>query len=170
MRRKQLLTLIGSIALLSAASLQAQVPNIPAPILTAKTIFLGNGGTNADGDSERAFVDFYQQLIAWNHYRVVTNPADADLAAEISVNYLVSPTSRGEAGKFYCIRLTIRDEKTQTLLWSFTEEAMGSSRRNKLISNFEYAIQSLASDLKSLASNTLPPMQGDKPTAATKKK
>jgi len=166
--RKQVITLVASIALLSAASLRAQMPNIPAPILTAKTIFLGNGGTNTDGDSERAFAGLYQQLVAWNHYRVVSNPADAELAAEISVNSFVTPSTKGESGKLYYIRLTIRDEKSQTLLWSFTEMARGSSRKGKLISNFDTAIENIASNLKSLASSTLPPMQGGATTAAPK--
>jgi hypothetical protein len=161
--KKHLFSLAACIALLSAATLRAQAVPVPAPILSAKTIFLGNAGTNTDGDSERAYEGFYQQLVAWNHYKVVTDPAEADLVAEIAVNSSVTATTQGNSGENYFIHVILRDEKTHTLLWDFSEYASGGGSRKTILSSFNNAITRLATDLKALAAGTLPARQGEGP-------
>jgi hypothetical protein len=152
--KRHLLVLMG-IALLSATTLHAQtapVAPLPAQLTMAKTAFLGNAGTIDNQYSTLAYNDFYQQLAAWNHYQLTINPANADLALEISVNVAVGDTSNGTSFATPYLHLTIRDAKTQVLLWTISENIQGAFRAKTFEKNLDAAIGKITTDLKNLVS------------------
>ena len=164
------LTLIA-ISLLSAfAAAQAkqdeQAP-LPNQIVTAKRVFIANGGGDDpgmpdplfSGGADRAYNQFYSAMKSAGRYELVGSPAEADLLLEI--RFEVVPDKRPNSGFWgdkgtadaydAVFRLEIRDPKTTALLWAFNEHmewAILKSNRNK---NFDQASARIASDALALS-------------------
>jgi hypothetical protein len=96
------------------ASQITETAPIPPQILAAKKIFIANDpGPNSEmavkGNPDRAYTDFYFAMKAWGYYEVVGSPSDADLIFEIRLM-----SGRDVPTQF---RLTMRDPKTNVLVW-----------------------------------------------------
>jgi len=70
---------------------QVEAAPIPAQIVTAKKVFISNGGVDGAalaafkraGDSNEPYNRFYAAMKSWGRYELVASPADADLVFEI---------------------------------------------------------------------------------------
>jgi hypothetical protein len=149
---------------------EAGAAPVPAPITSAKRVFVSNAGKGCSpfgevmfsGGPNRAYNQFTAALKSWGRYELVAAPADADLAFEISFTCPAEGTSvtRGLSGSPTLdpqLRLVVLDVKTRITLWAITEHvemAILQGNRNK---NFDRAMKQLLNDLKSLAAGTPPP-------------
>jgi len=139
--------------LLAAPCLFAQTPTsipVPSQLTTANTILLVNAGSPINHTSQEAYIAVYQALLASKRFTLATKPADAELVLEISVPFAVNPL---------CLKLDIRDIKTQTLLWSISEPIGGNTSyitavRPKYMLT---AATDLVTDLNALASGSIAP-------------
>lgn len=141
---------------------------LPAQLLTAKKVFVGNGGGEAlwagnpvtgwpafNGGPDRAYNQFYAAMKAWGRYELVGTPADADLVFEIRYLVQVDPgpgTNKGSMGPSYDpqLRLAIRDPKTQSLLWALGRHIEGAMRQENREKNFDLAVAAIVSQVQKL--------------------
>lgn len=152
------------------ARAQAQPPGspdapIPAQILSARKVFISNGGADIDPDigllgdflglPARPYNQFYASMKAWGRYELVSTPSDADLIFEINFGLSRFP-GRDAVAKF---RLRVLDPKTGVLLWPFTEYVQGAFLKGNREKNFAAGMASILADVKWLASlsGTAPP-------------
>jgi hypothetical protein len=145
--------------------LHAQAPGAPIPsqILTAKKVFISNGGGLFDldlvsGDPRRDYNQFYAAIHSWGRYDLVASPAEADLVLQISIIYI--PRQFGtDVTPFPSFRLAMLDPKTNIALWVIDEflvdrPGFGMIREKNRDKAFDAAIVRLVGDLKDL---TAPP-------------
>jgi hypothetical protein len=144
------------VVFLSASFLSAQAPSaapaapLPTPILSAKKLFIANGGEqrNLSGDlyfsggPDRAYNQFYASMKDWGRYEIVPAPADADLVIQIHLD--------DERGGFSELDLVVLDPKTHFTLWTLSEHAMAAGRQKTRDASFDRAISLLSDDLKKL--------------------
>jgi hypothetical protein len=80
---------------------------IPAQILTAKKVFIANGGGDESrydtawfsGGPDRAYNQFYAAMKTWGRYELVAAPGDADLVFEIRLTVVQLQHQRVSAGR-----------------------------------------------------------------------
>lgn len=127
----------------------AQQPNdppaapIPIQIITCKKVFISNGGSTSNwGAPNQAYNEFYAAMKSWGKYELVPAPAEADLVFEIRFarNY---PSSEQ-------LRLVIRDPKTNTVLWTASENVLDANRAATARKNFDRAMAALIDDVKKI--------------------
>jgi hypothetical protein len=136
---------------------------IPAQILAAKKVFIANAGgdqmTENDpqftGGPDRAYNQFYAAMKTWGRFDLVNSPAEADLLLEIRQEVGVSASSRGSAfaPRF---ELTIRDPKSNALLWGFniqSEFGLGQGNSDHI---FDQVVERLATEFRLLVSQPQP--------------
>jgi len=155
---------VAATASAQSAALPAGAP-IPSPILNAKKVFVGNGGTDLNAQATgnvfsqdlgtRAYENLYQGLQVWGRYQLVNNPADADLVFEIAVRSQGS--ERNLADNSLRFDLLILDGKTHFTLWRFVEGfdflGLPKSSRER---NFNRHMEHLLGLVKELAQGTKP--------------
>ena len=138
---------------------------IPAPILSAKKVFIsyaGNAGVTDDiwpdhysGGPNRAYDQFYAAMKSWGRYELVSTPADADLILELQFSDRLSVyVSRGSGGSSAAPRFTlvIKDLKTHVVLWAFFRDLQTSQTRSLTHDqSFDYALGSLVNDMATLS-------------------
>jgi hypothetical protein len=151
---------------LLAAQQPSQTPPAPVPaqILTAKKVFVANGGvdqpgTYFSGGPDRAYKDFYAALKTWGRYELVGAPSDADLLFEIGLS------GRVETGATVSyldarFRLAIRDAKTNAALWTLHEQVEEAARQGNRDKNFDQALARIVSDVKALTAPSSAPAGG----------
>jgi len=151
-----------------AAAPPKQVPPAPVPaqILAAKKVFVVNAGADIgtlpgqpfSGEPERAYNSFYAAIKTWGHYQLVSAPSDADLLMEI--RFTVHPIPLHSETITYWdaqFRLTIREPKTNALLWAMTEQVESALLQGNRDKNFDLALARLTTDLQRLtAPSTFP--------------
>src|SRR5258708_36029280 len=98
MKTKIGFALLGFVLLSSAAAEKKAYAPLPDKVVAARTIILVNeSGTARFGD------DLYQQIVAWNHWQVVTDRGKADLVLVLSpsdtVPVVVSSASATASGQ-----------------------------------------------------------------------
>lgn len=124
---------------------------VPAQILNAKKVFIANDApailpsnqATYSGGPDRAYVEFYSLIKAGKHYEIVATPSDADLVLEIRLI-----TRHDVPDQF---RLTIRDPKTNVMLWRLyrpIDVALLAGNRDK---KFDLAMPGLITQLAQLA-------------------
>ena len=161
-------SLVISLAQISAWAAEQAKPApaapVPAQILAAKKVFLGNAGGDQPllddpqftGGVERSYNQFYAAMKTWGRYEIVSAPGDADLLLEIrfTVPPVGGPVVRGDTigGRPYDpqFRLEIRDPKTNTVLWAFTEHAQWAILQGNRDRNFDQALARIVSDVQGL--------------------
>jgi hypothetical protein len=138
---------------------------IPTQIATAKKVFIANAGgeqpwfedAQFGGTADRAYDQFYAAIKTWGRYEIVATPCDADLLFEIQ--FLCPPAlgaanQPGEslAGRPFDpqFRLVIREAKTNSLLWAFSERAQWAILRGNRDKNFDQAEARIVSDVQAL--------------------
>jgi hypothetical protein len=140
------------------------VAPIPAQILTAKKVFIANGGGDESwysgpwysGNADRLYNEFYAAMNSWGHYELVATPADADLVMEIQEvifqgQHLAGGTDTERDLYDTQIRLVIRDAKTQQILWGLTEHAQVAVLQGNRDKNFEHALAGIVAEVKRIA-------------------
>lgn len=169
--------LVAALLMASASLLMAQSkPEIPAPIpprvLAAKKVFIANGGqvdhstdeTMYSGSHDRAYNQLFAALKAGGRYDLVSDPSDADVVFEIEFAVEVPPphgTSVIPAAFDPQFRLSIRDPKSNALLWRFNERAQWAILQGNRDKNFDLGLGRIVSDLQMLpAASSAPAGQG----------
>jgi hypothetical protein len=152
--------------LATAQTKQDEQAPLPTQIVSAKRVFIANGGGDDpgmpdplfSGGGDRAYNQFYSAMKSSGRYELVGSPAEADLLFEI--RFTVVPDRRpagfwGSNGTADAddalFRLEIREPKTTALLWAFNEHmewALLKSNRNR---NFDQALGRITADVVALA-------------------
>lgn len=138
---------------------QSPIPPAPLPsqLLTGKKVFISNlpgalflSPRTAEDDPYRPYNQFYASLKNWGYYELVSAPTDADLIFEINLtdrptlgNAMVQSSYR-----FAYLDLTVRDPKTQAVLWWFAERVQGANRPATGEKNYNQAMTDLLNDVK----------------------
>jgi hypothetical protein len=152
-------------------AVEPKVPPAPVPpqILSAKKVFIANAGgeqpwfddAQFSGTPDRAYDQFYAAIKTWGRYELTTNPQDADLLFEIQFMCppaLGAANQPGEslAGRPFDpqFRLVIREAKTNSLLWAFSERAQWAVLRGNRDKNFDQALNRIVSDVEALAGSS----------------
>jgi len=149
---------IGS-TLLAQQVNQAPIPPAPVPaqLLSGKRVFISSvpgalflSPRTTEDDPYRPYNQFYASIKNWGYYELVPTPADADLIFEIN---LTDRPTLGNAMVQSSVRLayldlTVRDPKTQVVLWWFAERVQGANRPATGEKNYNQAMTNLVNDLK----------------------
>ena len=164
--------LISSLGL-SAQAVPTETDPVPPQILSAKTVFLSNAGSEANNISERAYIVLHDGLAQWKHYQPVTTPAAADLILELRYTAPLGNINVASGNSFppdYKPRfqLVIRDRATAVILWSVTEFPF-SEKKNTFDQSNDNAVNALLADLKALAASQFP-STASQPVPSTPKK
>jgi hypothetical protein len=138
-----------------------QSPIAPAPVpsqlLTGKKVFVSNvpgalfsSPRTAEDDPYRPYNQFYASIKNWGYYELVSAPAEADLIFEVS---LVERRTMGNAlaqisFRLVYLDLTVRDPRTQVVLWWFAERLQGANRPATGEKNYNQAMTNLVNDVK----------------------
>jgi hypothetical protein len=146
----------------SAHATAAPAP-IPAPILTAKKVFIANGGGDESGfetesysgGSDRAYNEFYAAMKSWGRYELVASPGDADLVFEIRLIVFHLQRAHGLSEDTTAsdpqFRLVIREAKSHETLWGLTEHAQVAILQSNRDKNFEQALAAVVAEVKRIA-------------------
>ena len=142
-------------------------PPVPVPtaLLAAQTVFISNAGADSglfpspvSGDPDRAYQQFYAAIQSWQRYRLVADPAQADLVLELRLTAPNGPQSpnkqTGASDPLPMFRLVIYDRSTHYILWALTESIDKAALQKNHDKNFDVALEELTNDLKRL---TQPP-------------
>lgn len=164
------LSLVGSqISVVSTAETKqapAVAAPVPSPILTAKRVFIANGGGEEwsysegpfNGGADRAYNQFYAALKGWGRYELVSAPADADLLFEIQFS-IPSVEQQLDMGKTSAVwgvpfdpqfQLSIRDAKTNALLWRMTEHIQWAILQGNRDKNFDQTLAKVVGRVQAL--------------------
>ena len=125
---------------------------LPVVLSQAKTLFIGNAGDQENADCLRAYQVFYQGVEDLHRFRLVTNPAAADMVLELHYEIdlgasIVSDHGRDSVRQF---RVALIDRPTRIVVWSLTERtnyAVFQKNRNK---NLDQTVVQLVADFASL--------------------
>jgi hypothetical protein len=152
-------TMTAGSALLAQQVDQGPIPPAPVPsqVLTGKKVFISNvpgavflSPRTAEDDPYRPYNQFYASIKNWGYYELVSTPADADLIFEINLSdrpTLGNAMVQGSIRLAY-LDLTVRDPKTQTILWWFAERVQGANRPATGEKNYNQAMTNLMNDVK----------------------
>jgi hypothetical protein len=164
---------IAVFSLLAVLSFSARLANaqektvappapVPAQLLTAKRVFVSNGGLDGLafqafhklGDVNQPYNAFYAALNSWGRYSLVAAPAEADLVFEIR---FTAPFNGDEHVPSYVpqLNLTIYDAKTRFVLWTILAPVEGAFRKTTFIKNVNQGITDLMASLKGLEAGTV---------------
>jgi hypothetical protein len=157
-----LLALLLQAVVVNAAQKSKEAPPapIPAQILGAKKVFIANGGgedpSPFGGGPDRAYNQFYAAIQSWGRYEFVTSPGDADLLFEIQfvLAQTAADVSKGNSvgsGIDPQFRLTIRDPKSNAILWGLREHADWAILQSNRDKNFDEALNRVVGYLQKLA-------------------
>lgn len=137
----------------------ASVAPVPTQILVAKKVFISNVPgelfyfrRNAEDDPYRPYNQFYAELKNWGYHELVAAPADADLILEVRLigrPVLGSATRQVPVNAAY-LEVTVRDSKTQVVLWWLAERLEGANRVATGEKNYNTAMTNLVNDWKKL--------------------
>jgi hypothetical protein len=148
-----------------AAQQSKQVPPAPIPslILTAKKVFIANGGGDESlfdtpqysGGPDRLYNEFYAATKSWGRYEIVDTPEKADLVFEIRLTLvqLLRTEALGNNNPEYdsLFHLAIRDAQTHETLWGLTEHAQQAVLQGNRDKNFERALAAIVSELQRIS-------------------
>jgi hypothetical protein len=127
---------------------------IPTPLVTAKTLFIANGGGDHfdQGDPytqgpDRPYYEFYAEMKELGRFRLVTNPSDADLVCAIS---MTSSVVNGVVGPYTYFKLhaVFIDPKTHMALWSVSTMIEPANRQATRDQNFDKAMAYIVTQIK----------------------
>jgi hypothetical protein len=148
--------LISESVLVAARTKEVPLAPLPAQIVTAKRVFVSNGGEDSHFKVlglRRPYDQFYASIKEWGHYELVSSPADADLVMEISLQSQLDKYGPNDLSILPVLRLAILDPKSHTILWVFTEELeaekfglVGGHQSEK----FDKAMKRIVADVKGL--------------------
>lgn len=159
--------LLLSLPLIAQQSKQELTPPAPVPpqITAAKKIFISNGGgerpealgeAEVDGGPDLHYNEFYAAIKSWGRYVLVSSPADADLVFDIRCKFTAAKDEslRFPAPVLGQLQLIIIDPKTHVRLWTIKEYVRGSGRLENRDKNFDLAMDTVVTRLKTVAGGT----------------
>lgn len=125
----------------------------PAQISNAKSVFISNtapDGMPSDmlqsyGEPNRPYDQLYAAMKAWGKYELADSPAEADLVMEIHFMRSKATGGFGEGAEFY---VSVLDEKTHFVLWTFVEPVKGAVRKVSWEKNIDTSVRALVKDLQ----------------------
>lgn len=148
--------LSASVANAQETGIAPQAP-VPSQLITAKKVFISNGGVDAIafqafrrlGNVHQPYDAFYSAMSSWGKYTLVAAPAEADLVFEIR---FTAPFDGGEHAPTYLpqFNLTIFDAKTRFVLWTILTPVSGAFRRATFVKNVNEGIATLVANLNGL--------------------
>ena len=161
----------------TAALTLAQTPTalhapIPSAILSARKLFIANGGADGglfpspfSGTTSRGYDEFYSALRGMNQYELVSSPSEADLVLEFRLQAPLGPANankqKGAADPLPTVSVRIYDRQTHYVLWAFSEEVDIALFQKSHDRNLSEAINRLAQDFQGLTR----PQTNPQPTA-----
>jgi hypothetical protein len=162
------IALTAACVLTTFATAQAPAaPHAPIPqtILSARKLFIANGGADAglfpspfSGSTTRGYDQFYAALSGMSQYDLVASPAEADLVLEFVIQAPLGPANpnkqKGASDPLPTVSVKIYDRPTHYVLWAFSEEVDVALLQKTHDRNLDEAIIRLAQDFQSL---TRPP-------------
>jgi hypothetical protein len=130
---------------------------VPPQLLNAKTVFISNAGADSGlfphpftGDPDRAYDEFYADVVSWGRYQLVATPAEADLVFELRLMAPNGPANankeKGASDPLPMLRLVIYDRPTHYVLWALTESIAPAALQKTHDHNFHEAIGNLVLD------------------------
>ena len=155
---------LGLVVMSCGAAIFAQQPvppvavaPVPPQLLNAKTVFISNGGADSglfphpfSGDPDRAYNEFYADVVSWGRYQIVSTPREADLVMELRLLAPNGPSNadkaKGASDPLPMLRLVIYDRPTHYVLWALTESIDAASRQKTHDHNFDEAVANLVLD------------------------
>ena len=161
--RFNLISLLGVVVFLSGLSAKGQqtippaLAPIPPQLLNAKTVFISNAGADSglfphpfSGDPDRAYNEFYADVVSWGRYQLVATPDQSDLVFELRLNAPNGPSnadkSKGASDPLPMLRLVIYDRATHYVLWALTESIAPANLQKTHDHNFDEAVSDLVLD------------------------
>jgi len=155
----------ASLVAIPAAAQKLRDPTVapvPALILSAKKVFIANGGSLVESAADTIvpnlpYDEFYAGMQSWSRFELLSAPADADLVLEIRF-VTVSPTILGKDGARTRrqVELLFIDPKTHITLWTIYEQFDGALLNSNKRKDLDAGIAALLRDLKKLAASTEP--------------
>jgi hypothetical protein len=151
--------LLGAALTSEARQLKTIAPTpIPGPIITAKTLFVANGGGENyteygdpfSGEPERPYRQFYAAMKQWGRFRLVTSPSDADLVIEIRLTAPIIPAISGPHAD-YQLRAVVIGPKTHIAMWAVAMHIEDANRQISRDQNFDRAMGYIVSQIQGLA-------------------
>ena len=159
--RLRLASVAAALALCSQLPAQSLDPSpapLPAALTSAHTLFLGNAGDQENADCLRAYNDFYADLEKLGRFRLVAEPAQADLILELHYEIdlgqaIASNDSHRTVRQF---RLVLLDPHTHAVVWSLTERTNYAVLQKNRNSNLDETVSKLSADFDALLSSQPP--------------
>ena len=165
------IVLLASTAFLAASAqltAHASAGPVPSAILTAKTVFVSNAGSDSglfpepfSGDPNRPYTEFYAALKAAGQFALVDDPSQADLVLELRLVAPNGPTSAnkqdGAADPLPMFRLTVYDRKTRFVLWTVTQSVTVAFLQKTHDRNFDDALAAVVSEFLQVSGKQPPP-------------
>lgn len=156
-----LLLLLAALALTTTT--HAQSPStipVPTQFASAQSAFLGCAGAPALGYKEKVganiiYESMYRALAAQKQYQLTATPASAELTMEVTIVLTTTGVS-SDSSNAASLQLTIRDQKTHSILWVLDEPVQGAFREKSFQHNVDNATAQIIDDLKLLAGGKEP--------------
>lgn len=151
--------------MVAAAQQPETTAQIPPELFAAKTVFIANAGADSglfphpfSGDPDRAYKEFYADVVSWGRYQVVSTPTQADLVFELHLMAPNGPTNankqNGSSGPLPMFRVVIYDRPTHYVLWALTESIAPAALQKTHDHNFDEALATLVLDAARLTKST----------------
>jgi hypothetical protein len=157
----------------------AEPAPVPSPILTARKILVVNGGGEEwsysdgpfNGGADRAYNQFYAALKGWGRFELVSAPGDADLLFEIQFS-VPSVEHQLNMGNVSAIsgeqfdpqfQLSIRDARTNALLWRMTEHIQWAILQGNREKNFDQTLAKVVGRVQALVGQSATSASAAKP-------
>lgn len=149
--------------LLSATAVFAQAPDAPVPpaIHNGKNLFVSNAGADGglfphpfSGGEERGYNQLYAALKATGHYKLVSDPRQADLVLELRLTAPYGPSDpnkvKGASDPLPTFRLVIYEAGSHYVLWALTESIDPANLQKTHDRNFDEALKAIVQDFEAL--------------------
>jgi hypothetical protein len=157
--------IVGLVPILCAQQAKFPAPApVPVQIGAAQRVFISNAGgesfetvmdeTVFNGGPDRPYNELYAAMKAWGRYELVSSPAAADLILEVSWTLSDTGLRLPVLGQ---LRVVAVDPKTRAVLWTFIEYVRGALLLGNRDKNFDQALNTIVSRLKTLAGTALAP-------------
>lgn len=132
---------------------------LPALLYRVSSVFVASGGDQSNEDCLRAYNTFYAGLGLLQRFKLVDDPSNADIVAELHYEIdlgasLVSDHNRKSSRQF---RVVLLDPKTHVAVWSLTEHSNYAVFQKNRDKDLTEAIAALVHDFSMTVSDSPPP-------------
>jgi hypothetical protein len=150
-----ILALVSVVGLSFAASKDPAAAPIPSQILSAKKIFIANGGSSVETaetiSPDLPYDEFYAGMRSLGRFELLSSPADADLVFEIRFVTVPPTIYRGDGSRTRRqVELLLIDPHTRITLWTIYEQFDGAGMDSNKRKDLDGGIAALLGDLAKL--------------------